>query len=123
MRKINLRKLLWYNSASLLSSYTTMTFIRSLLAISVSALLAACGAGSTQSEAPVRTAALTQTSAVAAQLALVQPARGAAQAAAARPPQPDCAPQGCNGLRIIDGNAEAWRVEAQRRAGAQGAGA
>jgi hypothetical protein len=111
-----------------------MTFTRYLFAIPVTALLAACGAGGTQSEAPVQTAALmqtsagptqlglTQTSAVSTPPALAQPASGAAQAAAASPPQPDCAPEGCHGLRIIDGNAEAWRLEAQRRASAQGAG-
>lgn len=31
-------------------------------------------------------------------------------------PAPDCAAEGCGSLRIIDGNAEAWRVDAQRRA-------
>jgi hypothetical protein len=31
-------------------------------------------------------------------------------------PQPDCAPEGCKGLRIIDGNAEAFRLDAMKRA-------
>ena len=35
--------------------------------------------------------------------------------AAANMPQPDCAAEGCNRLRIIDGNAEAWRIDAARR--------
>ena len=35
---------------------------------------------------------------------------------AANMPQPDCAPEGCNSLRIIDGNAEAWRIDAAHRA-------
>jgi len=35
---------------------------------------------------------------------------------AANMPQPDCAAEGCNSLRIIDGNAEAWRIDAARRA-------
>ncbi|MDN4036595.1 hypothetical protein [Massilia sp. YIM B02443] len=40
----------------------------------------------------------------------------AATVVAANMPQPDCAPEGCNSLRIIDGNAEAWRIDAARRA-------
>ena len=40
----------------------------------------------------------------------------AATLVAANMPQPDCAPEGCNSLRIIDGNAEAWRIDAARRA-------
>jgi len=31
-------------------------------------------------------------------------------------PAPDCAVEGCASLRIIDGNAEAWRIDAGRRA-------
>jgi hypothetical protein len=30
-------------------------------------------------------------------------------------PRPDCEPQNCQGLRIIDGNAEAYRVDALRK--------
>jgi hypothetical protein len=36
--------------------------------------------------------------------------------ASATMPAPDCAAEGCASLRIIDGNAEAWRIDAQRRA-------
>ena len=55
---------------------------------------------------------------------------GAAQAAATGPavaaatgpnnPTPDCAAEGCASLRIIDGNAEAYRIDAMRRAAAGG---
>ena len=38
-------------------------------------------------------------------------------AAAGQTPAPDCADQNCSGLRIIDGNAEAFRIDAMRRAG------
>lgn len=38
-------------------------------------------------------------------------------AATGRTPLPDCADQNCSGLRIIDGNAEAFRIDAMRRAG------
>jgi hypothetical protein len=31
-------------------------------------------------------------------------------------PLPDCAPEGCKGLRVIDGNAEAYRADAASRA-------
>lgn len=80
--------------------------IRSLLALSLAVLLTACGGADVQT-APIQTAAVMQTS-----FAPAQVVASAAQAA----PQPDCAPEGCKGLRIIDGNAEAYRLEAQRRA-------
>ena len=32
-----------------------------------------------------------------------------------RQPAPDCAPQNCQGLRIIDGNAEAYRYDSLNR--------
>jgi type IV pilus biogenesis protein CpaD/CtpE len=113
--------------------------IRSLLALSIAALLSACG-GDLETTATVQTAAMMQTSlyaadagagaqAVVAQVPASQlPAaqRPAAQAMAAQTaataqaangePQPDCAPQGCKSLRIIDANAEMYRLEAQRSA-------
>ena len=89
--------------------------LRSLLAIAVTALLAACGGTDVQSTTPIQTAALVQSAAV--QAAPLGTSSAAAQAAAAaQAPQPDCAPVGCKSLRIIDGNAEAYRVEAMRRA-------
>ncbi|MDB5745524.1 MAG: hypothetical protein JWP72_372 [Massilia sp.] len=36
--------------------------------------------------------------------------------ASGQQPLPDCHPEGCAGLRIIDGNAEAYRIDAMRRA-------
>ncbi|KQQ88875.1 hypothetical protein [Massilia sp. Leaf139] len=38
-------------------------------------------------------------------------------AAAGGMPAPDCADQNCSGLRVIDGNAEAFRIDAMRRNG------
>jgi hypothetical protein len=70
-------------------------------------LVSACG-GQAATDAPIRTAAMTQ----------VAPA----QAASAQAPTPDCAPENCQGLRIIDGNAEAYRIDAQRRAAAEANG-
>lgn len=76
---------------------------RSALGTALIALLAACGGQSQDAGQPaLQTAAVMQTVAV-----------GQADQAA---PVPDCAPQHCEGLRIIDGNAEAFRVDAQRRA-------
>jgi hypothetical protein len=115
--------------------------IRSLLALSVAALLGACG-GNLEPTATVQTAAMVQTSLSvteaaagaqgsaapgsqlpAAQLPAAQAMSAqmaaAAQAAATDGPQPDCAPQGCKALRIIDANAEMYRLEAQRRAAAE----
>jgi hypothetical protein len=80
--------------------------LRTAFSLGLVALLAACGSG-TQSGAPARTAAALQTG-------------SAAPVAAANTPAPDCAADGCKGLRIIDANAEAFRYEAMRRAAAEG---
>lgn len=80
---------------------------RPVLGLAVAAILAACGAN-TASDQPARTAGL------------VQSATGTAQpvvtVATATMPAPDCAAQGCSGLRIVDANAEAYRYEAMRHA-------
>lgn len=83
--------------------------------MSLVALVSACG-GQAASDAPIQTAAVMQ--------AVVAPAQAgtSAQAANAQAPTPDCAPENCKGLRIIDGNAEAYRVDAQRRAAAEANG-
>jgi hypothetical protein len=112
--------------------------IRPLLALSVAALLTACG-GNVEQMAQIQTAAMVQTSLNATEA--IAAAQGAAPAgasnagtsaaamAAANPtanaaiaaqgPQPDCAPEGCRGLRIIDANAEEYRLKAQRLAAAE----
>jgi hypothetical protein len=74
---------------------------RTVIAVSLASLLAACGSGA-QIDQPVQTAAMT----------------GSAAQVSANSPAPDCAAEGCNGLRIIDANAEAFRYEAMRRAAA-----
>lgn len=77
--------------------------LRSASALALAAILAACGGGQTsQIDQPAMTAVAMQSS-------------SAAQVSAAMP-APDCAADGCKGLRIIDGNAEAFRIDAQRRA-------
>lgn len=95
---------------------------RTIAAIALTTLLTACGAGqqetqmsmtlgsAVQSDVSVAAAATGATSAAAA--------TGPAVAAATGPnnPTPDCAAEGCASLRIIDGNAEAYRIDAMRRA-------
>jgi hypothetical protein len=83
--------------------------LRSASALALAAILAACGGGQTsQIDQPTMTAVAMQSS-------------SAAQVSAATPamPVPDCAADGCKGLRIIDGNAEAYRYDAMRRAAAE----
>jgi hypothetical protein len=79
-----------------------------LLSLPLIALaLTACGGSSPAIDsAPVQTAAVVRVVDLS-----VDPS------AARKNPAPDCAPEGCKGLRIIDGNAEAFRIDAMRRAG------
>jgi hypothetical protein len=84
--------------------------LRSILTLSIPALLAACGAGGVQEGANASAAIAVSLPAQAVQVSLP------AQAAAGQP-LPDCQPENCAGLRIIDGNAEAFRIDAMRRAG------
>lgn len=89
--------------------------LRNLLSISlIAATLCACGGSSIDTPAaPVQTAAATKVVDLS-----VDPA------SVGQSPAPDCAADGCAGLRIIDGNAEAFRIDAMRRAAQEdGAGA
>jgi hypothetical protein len=71
----------------------------------MSAALSACGGAAPEAAVPtVQTATVTR----AVDLS-IDPA------AAGQMPLPDCADQNCSGLRIIDGNAEAFRIDAMRR--------
>lgn len=82
--------------------------IRTAFALSLAVLLAACGAGN-QADLPTQTAAMIQTNVA------TGPTSGA-QVATAAMPAPDCAADGCKGLRIIDANAESFRYQAMQRA-------
>ena len=103
-----------------------MTFPRILSALILASLLAACGgAADTEPSLCMVTAAATVsvsapapvTSEVMANAPSSAPAAAAfATVATATMPAPDCAAEGCASLRIIDGNAEAWRIDAARRA-------
>ena len=88
--------------------------LRNLLSISlIAAALCACGGADLDTPAmPVQTAATKVID------LSVDPA------SVGQTPAPDCAADGCAGLRIIDGNAEAFRIDAMRRAAREnGAGA
>jgi hypothetical protein len=76
--------------------------LRSAMIVSILALLTACGGDIGPDTTPATTAAVKMS---------VSP-----QVAASEQPVPDCQPENCAGLRIIDGNAEAFRVDAMRRA-------
>ncbi|ALK96358.1 hypothetical protein AB595_05580 [Massilia sp. WF1] len=88
--------------------------IRSVSALALAAVLAACGGG--QADQPTLTASAIQSSS-AAQVVAQAPAQVSAQVSASMP-APDCAADGCKGLRVIDANAEAYRYDAMRRAAA-----
>jgi hypothetical protein len=87
--------------------------IRSVSAFALAALLAACGGG--QIDQPTQTAAAISSS----QMGSAASVASVATVATSTMPAPDCAADGCKGLRIIDANAEAYRYEAMRRAAAE----
>lgn len=75
--------------------------------ILIAAAVSACGGNAPEGALPaVQTAAATH----AVDLSVDPAATG-------KTPAPDCAAENCSGLRIIDGNAEAFRIDAMRRAG------
>lgn len=97
----------------------------SIAALVLTVLLTACGGQHDfQEQFPASAiAAQSQASSGAATGATPEPAPVVIAATSAVPtvvasnmPAPDCAAEGCAGLRIIDGNAEAWRIDAARRA-------
>jgi len=85
--------------------------LRSILTVSLTALLTACGGADFPADATTHTAAVVASGAPAT--AAVKVAVGPMPVAGGQP-VPDCQPENCAGLRIIDGNAEAWRYDSQR---------
>lgn len=85
--------------------------IRNAFGLSFAILLAACGAGN-QTDTPTQAAAMVETNVSAPAAANA----GTTQVASAAMPAPDCASDGCKGLRIIDANAEAFRYQAMKTA-------
>lgn len=104
---------------------------RTFAAVALTTFLTACGAGQPETQAAMTLGSAVQsdlgvaaTTSTVAAAAPVAASTGPAVAAAAGPhhPIPDCAAEGCASLRIIDGNAEAYRIDAMRRAAAEGNG-
>jgi hypothetical protein len=95
--------------------------IRFVAAASLLSLLTACGGSDFE--------AATQAAQAAAPASAVTEASVAATAQATpggpggQNPVPDCEADKCQGLRIIDGNAEAYRFDAMRRSAAEAGGA
>jgi hypothetical protein len=106
--------------------------LRTIAAIALTTLLTACGAGQQDAQMPMTLGSAVQSdlgvaaaptgaaapSAAAAAAAAVSIGPAVAAAAGPHNPTPDCASEGCASLRIIDGNAEAYRIDAMRRAAA-----
>lgn len=95
------------------ASTTMKTFrLQAIFSMTViAATLTACGGTAREGTLPAQSAT-TQSAAVTRVVDLsVDPA------SVGQTPVPDCAAQACSGLRIIDGNAEAFRIDAMRRAG------
>lgn len=106
---------------------------RTIAAIALTTLLTACGAGQQETQTSMTLGSAVQsdlgvatgvTAASSPSTATPAVSTGPAVAAATGPnnPTPDCAAEGCGSLRIIDGNAEAYRIDAMRRAAADGNG-
>lgn len=82
-----------------------------LLAAAIALSLSACSAGTN-----VESYSDTQTSTTGVkELPANATATPTVTAVSANTPAPDCAPENCSSLRIIDGNAEAWRADAAKR--------
>lgn len=92
--------------------------IRTIITASLLALLTACGAGAPTGAIDASAAVKVATTASGASAFQATSAQAAlpVQAVTAQQPLPDCQPENCAGLRIIDGNAEAFRIDAMRRA-------
>ena len=88
--------------------------LRSILTVSILALVTACGGADLSADAAVQSASPMASSGPATAAVHISVA---AMAPTAGQPLPDCQPEQCAGLRIIDGNAEAFRIDAMRRAG------
>lgn len=94
-----------------------LSSLRTATLIALSTLLTACGAGHQDSTIQL-VAPMQFASTVHSKATLPAAASGLTAAAGPNAPQPDCAADGCSSLRIIDGNAEAYRIDAMRRAAA-----
>ena len=119
-KKVGLRKNILTTICPLPTRLTEyfMTPLRILFALSLAGALFGCG-GQYDIDPAMSLAATTAVAsgaALTAAPAVTVPATPASVLASSTMPVPDCAPEDCAGLRIIDGNAEAWRIDAARRA-------
>lgn len=90
--------------------------LRSAAAATLLSLLTACGGSALDAGSPVAestTLARPVMDASAAEIAAIEPPPSNDQV-----PTADCQPENCQGLRIIDGNAEAFRFDAMSRSAA-----
>lgn len=85
---------------------------QSILTVSILVLLTACGGADLPPDGAGQGSALAAQGAATASVKTTV----AATSTAGAQPLPDCHAEGCAGLRIIDGNAEAYRIDAMRRA-------
>jgi hypothetical protein len=106
------------------SSLKTITMkqisFRTTTALTLAVLLSACGAGQQEVQTTAQTASVQTAAVTTAAFEAASTGAPVAPVASANMPAPDCAADGCKSLRIIDGNAEAWRIDAQRRAALEG---
>ena len=100
----------------------TFSSLRTVSALVLASLLTACGAGQQDVQGTTSLATVVSSSAASQDVGAAVSAAGAATApvASANMPIADCEAEGCSSLRIIDGNAEAYRIDAQRRAASEG---
>ena len=91
-----------------------MTSLRLLSVLSLAGALTGCGGQYAIDPAAAPSVTVPATGGAAP--AVTVPATAASGLASGTMPVADCAPEDCAGLRIIDGNAEAWRIDAARRA-------
>jgi hypothetical protein len=94
----------------------TLHALRSVSALGLAVLLAACGGGQADQSAQTAMAVQSGSGLQVAGSAGAAASAPAGASVAANMPAPDCAADGCKSLRIIDANAEAYRYDAMHRA-------
>lgn len=83
----------------------------------IAAALGACGGSAPDGALPAAQSAAVQSAPVQSAAVTRVVDLSVDPASVGQTPAPDCAAEHCSGLRIIDGNAEAFRIDAMRRAG------
>ncbi|THC44880.1 hypothetical protein C2862_07185 [Massilia sp. Mn16-1_5] len=91
--------------------------LTALFSMTLIAALTACGGTAPEGALPTAQSAAVQSAPVQSAAVTRVVDLSVDPAAVGQTPAPDCAAENCAGLRIIDGNAEAFRIDAMRRAG------